>query len=162
MILYDVMNVHGTYPSEIWTGHAESNGPVEGSSENHAFVSEQENKDITFSFALDSRTVLLNNSANTHIYNDAEYYVDGIYLVPTSNSCTTIGGGLSPEEMGTVEWSWLDNLWATHTRQFPNTLFYPKYPVNILTVTVYVRHIKDTFGTHINSYACKSKLTWNF
>ena len=110
MILYYFINVHVTDPSESSVGHVKSNSPVEGSSQNHAFVSEQENKDITFSFALDSRTVLLNNSANTHICNDAEYYVDGIHLVPTSNSCTTIGGGLIPEEMGTVEWSWLDNL----------------------------------------------------
>ena len=72
MIIYDFMNVHGTYPSEISTGHAKSNGIVEGSSQIHAFVSEQENKDSAFSFAPDSRKVTLDNSSNTHLCNDAE------------------------------------------------------------------------------------------
>ena len=66
MMLYYFINVHVTDPSENSVGHVKSNSLVEGSSQNHVFVSEQENKDITFSFALDSRTVLLNNSANTH------------------------------------------------------------------------------------------------
>ena len=94
IILYYVINVHGTEPSESSTCYVKSDGPEEDISQNHAFVSEQENKDSTFSFVPDLRTAILDNSTNMHICNDTEYHVDGIHPVPTSHSCATVGGGL--------------------------------------------------------------------
>ena len=57
-----------------------------------------------------------------------------------------------------MEWSWMYDLGATHTRQFPNILFYPKSPVNMLAVTVYTRLTGDTKGTYVLTHTSLSLL----
>ena len=70
-----------------------------------------------------------------------------------NESCGTVGGGSSPTGIGTVEWSCNDDSSKVYTYLFPNTMYYPEYPVSILAVTLYTRSINGLDGIFIKSQA---------
>ena len=64
----------------------------------------------------------------------------------------TIGGKLNqPAGIGTVKWTWKDYGGAVHTEQLENTLYFPKYPINIMSVTELAKQFNDEEGTGIDT-----------
>ena len=56
----------------------------------------------------------------------------------------TIGGKNNfPKGIGTVKWSWLDELGEVHTHQIEQVHYFPSSPVNILGITTFGRQLND-------------------
>ena len=53
----------------------------------------------------------------------------------TAGLVATIGGKLNhPAGIETVKSTWKDDGGTVHTEQLENTLYFPKYPINIMSV----------------------------
>ena len=58
------------------------------------------------------------------------------FKATTVGMLATIGGKLNqPAGIGTVKWTWKDDGGAVHTELLENTLYFPKSPINITSVT---------------------------
>ena len=100
-------------------------------------------------FDTDADFVVCDNSANTHIYNNKDMFVD--FKETTSGMVATIGGKLNrPAGIGTVEWKWNDDDGVTHTQQLENVLYFPQSPINIMSVTEFAKQLHDEEGTGID------------
>ena len=56
----------------------------------------------------------------------------------------TIGDKLNqPAGTGTVKWTWKYDGGALHTEQLENTLYFPKSPINIMSVTKLAKQFND-------------------
>ena len=116
--------------------------------------------DKSVHFDTDTAFVVCDNSANTHICNDKELFTE---LQPIGDTChvATIGGKNSkPSGIGTVKWSWLDDTGVKHEYTLSNVYFFPGSPVNILSVTEFVKQLKDSQGTGIDTKASHSRFYW--
>ena len=64
----------------------------------------------------------------------------------------TIGGKLNqPSGIGTVKLTWQDYGGAVHTELLENTLYFPKSPINIMSVTELAKKFNDKEGTGIDT-----------
>ena len=73
----------------------------------------------------------------------------------------TIGGKLNqPDVIGTVKWTWKDDGGASHTKQLENTLYFPKSPINIMSVTELAKQFNDKEGTGIDTKMNHSLFYW--
>jgi hypothetical protein len=79
----------------------------------------------------------------------------------SSYKVATIGGkGHSASGMGTVKWSWSDDVGETHTYLVKDVLFFPASPINILSVTSFARQLQDEEGTGIDTKMKYSRFYW--
>ena len=63
-----------------------------------------------------------------------------------------IGGKLNqPAGIGTVKCKWKDDGGAVHMEQLKNTLYFPKSPINIMSVTRLAKQFNDEEGTGIDT-----------
>ena len=70
----------------------------------------------------------------------------------TTGLVATIGGKLNqPAGIGTVKWTWKDDGGSVHTEQLDNTLYVPKSPINIMSVTELAKQFNDEKGTVIDT-----------
>ena len=87
-------------------------------------------------------------------------------LLGRSENCTnqgvaTIGGkGRQPSGIGTVRWIWRDDSGKSHEYLVKDALFYPQYPINILSVTFFARQLNDLTGTGIDTKQLTSCFYW--
>ena len=62
----------------------------------------------------------------------------------TAGLVATIRGKLNQSfGIGTVKWTWKDDGGAVHTEQLENTLYFPKSPINIMSVTELAKQFND-------------------
>ena len=75
----------------------------------------------------------------------------------------TIGGAKnSAAGMGTTLWRWKDDGGNQHTIDVKNVLYFPKSPVNILSITSLADQFNDDDGIGINTKRSKSHFYWNY
>ena len=80
----------------------------------------------------------------------------------TAGLVATIGGKLNqPSGIGTVKWKWKDGGGAVHTEQLENTLYFPKSPINIMSVTELAKQFNYEEGTVIDTKMNHSLFYWN-
>ncbi len=105
-------------------------------------------------------TIICDNSANVHICNDKEMFID--LQPPSANSVVaTIGGqNNSPQGKGTVRQSWKDNEGQTHSFHIRDVYYFPGSPINILGITTFAMPLYDEETTSVNTRWKTSKLYW--
>ena len=111
-------------------------------------------------FDTDTNFIVCDNSANTHICNNRDMFVS--FRPISSGMVATIGGKLNrPSGIGTVKWTWKDDNGVSHTQQLKDTLYFPKSPINIMSVTEFARQLNDTEGTGIDTKMLLSRFYWD-
>lgn len=120
----------------------------------------------SFKFDSDSVEIVLDNSANTHIWNRLEDFVEGTmtYLSDDNNlGVVTIGDSESrPVAVGTVVLTLMDNEGIESNITLEETLYFPSSPVNVLGVTKLGEQLNDPEGTWIKTGWRGSTFSWNF
>lgn len=110
-------------------------------------------------FDTDADFVVCDNSANTHICNNKDMFVD--FKETTSGMVATIGGKMNrPAGIGTVEWKWKDDNGVKHTQQLERVLYFPQSPINIMSVTEFAKQLNDEDGTGIDTKMKYSRFYW--
>ena len=56
-----------------------------------------------------------------------------------------------PVGIGTVKWTWKDYGGAVNTKQLESTLYFPKSPINIMSVNELAKQFNDEEGTGIDT-----------
>ena len=105
-------------------------------------------------------TVICDNSANIHICNDSNLFKS---MVPADASkvVATIGGQCNfPKGIGTVTWTWTDNIGHEHTFDVEGVHYFPSSPVNILGVTAFATQLNDEEETGIDTKWKRSRFYW--
>ena len=70
----------------------------------------------------------------------------------TAGLVATIRGKLNqPDGIVTVKCTWKYDGGAVHTEQLENTLYFPKSPINIMSVTELSKQFNDEEGTGIDT-----------
>ena len=105
----------------------------------------------------DSYTMVCDNSANVHICNRRNMFVGEIRKVSNKEVATIGGKGHHPSGIGIVKWIWRDDSKKLHEYLFENVLFFPQYPMNILSITFFARQVNDLTGTDINTKQLQSR-----
>ena len=109
----------------------------------------------SFTFDSDSVDIVLDNSANTHIWSRLEDFVEGtvVYLSDdTEYGVVTIGDTeCRPVAHGTVLVSLKDDDNNECELQLEDTLYFPTSPVNVLGVTKLGEQLNDENGTWIKT-----------
>ena len=59
-----------------------------------------------------------------------------------------------------VKWTWKDDGGAVHTEQLKNKLYFPKYPINIMSVTELAKQFNDEEGPIIDTKMNHSLFYW--
>ena len=110
-------------------------------------------------FDTNASFVVCDNSANTHICNNRDMFVT--FNATTAGLVATIGGKLDhPSGVGTVKWTCKDDGGALHTEQLDNALYFPKSPINIISVTELAKKFNDEEGTGIYTKMNHSLFYW--
>ena len=79
-----------------------------------------------------------------------------------SHGVETIGGkGHRPSGIGTVRWTWRDDLGKAHEYLIEDVLFFPESPINILSVTCFAKQLNDLTGTGIDTKQLQSHFYWD-
>ena len=79
----------------------------------------------------------------------------------TAGLVATIGGKLNQTDgIGTVKCTCKDDSGAVHTEQLENTLYFPKSPISIMSVTKLANQISDVEGTGIDTKMNHSHFYW--
>ena len=72
------------------------------------------------------------------------------FKTTTVGIVATIGGKLNqPSGNGTLKWTWKYDGGSLHTELLGNTLYFPKSPINIMSVTELSTQFNDEEGTVI-------------
>ena len=117
-------------------------------------------QDQSLNFDTDASTIICDNSANVHICNDKRMFI-GPMRRTAQHSVATIGGKKNIAlGIGTVSWRWKDDNGKDHTIEVHDVLYFPKSPVNILSVTSLAEQFKDDEGTGIDTKRSKSRFYW--
>ena len=113
------------------------------------------------SFDTDSKSAVCDNSANVHVCNQRSMYVGEIKPIESHKVATIGGKGHSPAGIGTVSWSWNDDVGHKHEYLVQNVLFFPQSPINILSVTEFAKQLNDKEGTGIDTKQLRSRFYWD-
>ena len=113
----------------------------------------------------DSVSVVVDNSANTHIWNDLDNFVAGslcYYDDSDDVGILTIGEDSSwPLGIGRVIISITDNLNQDVALHLNNCLYFPASPVKIISVTSLAKQSNDFEETWIKMRLDRSTLSWD-
>ena len=83
------------------------------------------------------------------------------FNVTAAGLVATIGGKLNqPAGIGMMKWTWKDDGGAVHTEHLENTLYIPKSPINIMSVTELAKQFNYEEGTGINTKMNHSLFYW--
>ena len=99
----------------------------------------------------DSTTIVFDNSVNVHICNKRNMFVGEIRKCTNQGIATIRGKGHQPSGIVTVCWIWRDDSGKSHEYIVKYSLFFPQYPINILSVTCFARQLNDLTGTGIDT-----------
>ena len=116
-------------------------------------------------FDSNSSTCIVDNSANTHCWNNSSHFVGKIR--PLSSSAITVstigGSNHSPKGIGDIRINWTDDNNYRCEYLVKNVLYFPSSPVNVLSVTQLARCTfnDDSEGTFITTKMNESYFTWD-
>ena len=106
-------------------------------------------------------TIICDNSANIHICNDRNMF-ESMATANVNKVVATIGGQVNfPKGIGTVKWSWRDELGDVHTHRIEQVHYFPSSPVNILGITAFGRQLNDEETTGIDTRWKRSRFYWS-
>ncbi len=107
----------------------------------------------TINFDSDASLVICDNSANVHVCNDKNMFVSEIR--PLQSHVVATIGGLENQAagIGDIQWGWKDHSGQNHTYCIRNVLYFPKSPINMLSVTEFANQLNDNKGTRITTYS---------
>lgn len=107
-------------------------------------------------------SAFVDNCANTHICNDKHMFTFLQDLPEGMGDVGTIGGGNSPQGIGTVKWGWKDDLGQLHVYELENCKYFPDSPVNILATSQLGLQLRNSDrGTTICSGIYSSTFVWD-
>ena len=110
--------------------------------------------------------VVIDNSANTHIWNRLDDFVSGTlhyFGDEDVEGVMTIGDDSSkPIGIGTVAIRIPDSVGNAVPVNLERVLYFPKSPVNVMSVTYLANQLSDDDGTWVQTKRGSSILTWNF
>jgi hypothetical protein len=113
----------------------------------------------------DSVPVVIDNSANTHIWSILDHFLEGSLEYFNDNAevgVLTIGDDASrPLGKGSVPIVIVDNAGVHQQILLEDVLYFPQTPVNILGVSKLAAQFEDKDGTWIKSRWKRSTFTWN-
>ena len=132
----------------------------------YAFSSEEASlHEGMISWDTEAIPAVLDNSANTHIWNRRDDFVPGsmVYFDDNENvGVVTIGNETSrPIGIGVVRTFIRDNAHQLHETLLEKTLFFPASPVNVISVTHLAKQYEDDTGTWIKTFRNRSEFSWN-
>ena len=115
----------------------------------------------------DSIPAVVDNSANTHIWTRLEDFVEGSlhYFEDSDNvsGVITIGDDASkPIGIGSVNIRINTNEGTMVNVELERALYFPKSPVNVISVTYLAHQFGDEDGTWVQTKMQSSQFTWNF
>ena len=85
-------------------------------------------------FSPGQETAIVNNCANTHVWNDKNHFISYSPFPPGSRAVSTIGGqNHFPVGSGDVSVSWRDDDNVVFKHVLKNVLYFPDSPVKIIT-----------------------------
>jgi len=121
---------------------------------------------VSFSFDSDSVNVVLDNSANTHIWNNLDDFVEGTvtYLTDSDQNIgvVTIGDTeCRPIATGTVLLTITDENNHDCKVTLKDALYFPTSPVNVLGITKLGEQLDDEEGTWIKTRWRRSTFAWD-
>ncbi len=113
------------------------------------------------SFDSDTSSVICDNSANIHFCNNQNMFVSNIQPLQ-SHAVATIGGNTNvASRVGDIKWRWKDNHGHKHSYLVCNVLFFPKYPINILSITEFANQLHNDNCTGITMYCWEAIFFWD-
>ena len=106
---------------------------------------------------------VLDNSANSHIWNKESDFVPGsIRALNEMSSVATIGGNnFYPTGIGDLNVKIKDDENKISAITLKNVLYFPNSPVNIISVVCLADHFDDDYGTSVLTTRNSSTFTWN-
>ena len=75
----------------------------------------------------------MDNSENTHTFNDESMFVGKLHEVKMSGVATIGGTYFKPTGIVTVKCSWEYDEGKSHNHRFERALYFPEAPVNIIS-----------------------------
>eukprot|EP00957_Ditylum_brightwellii_P133134 10150694-Ditylum_brightwellii.AAC.1 len=113
-------------------------------------ISSQVNNHEVFTFDTDGTTAITDNSAKVHIFNDKRIFVGELIPIGSNIRVATIRGtDHKPEAIGTARVYWKDDKGNSHQYDLMKALYFPKIPVNIISITSLEDQLNDNEGTYI-------------
>jgi len=106
---------------------------------------------------------VLDNSANSHIWNKQSDFVPGsIRALNEMSSVATIGGNnFYPTGIGELNIKIKDDENKISAIILKDVLYFPNSPVNIISVVCLADHFDDDYGTSVLTTRNSSTFTWN-
>lgn len=118
------------------------------------------------SFDSNSQTALVDNCANTHIWNERPQFKKFREIPKTSHGVSTIGGQPNVAlGIGDIPTSWRDDDGKTFYHTLKNVLFFPDSPVKIISPSKLAKEWGPTIdaeGTSITSKYFYSYFVWKY
>jgi len=114
-------------------------------------------------FEYGATSCVLDNSANSHIWNKKEDFVRGtLHPLKELASVATIGGSnFYPKGIGDLNVKIRDDNNMTSELVLKNVLYFPNSPVNIISVVCLADHFNDDHGTSVLTARNTSVLIWD-
>jgi len=130
---------------------------------NQIFVLETSLEDIKKgdNFA-DSTVCMVDNCANTHIWNCKDDFIPGsLQSISRMSSVATIGGSnFYPDSVGKLPVTWNDGKGGSYSIVLDNVLYFPHSPVNVMSITRLADQLDDDVGTYVKTLRKSSIFAW--
>jgi hypothetical protein len=131
----------------------------------YALSSEDTEVEKSISWDSDSTTAVLDNSANTHIWNELSDFMEGTLKYFDDNDdvgvLTIDKSSVRPIGIGTVIVGLHDNTGNLVKVKLTDCLYFPASPVKIISVTALASQLADEDGTWIQTRWRRSTFTWD-
>ena len=119
--------------------------------------------DDSLTFDTDSYACILDNIANTHIWNNANDFIPGTLRDYTNTEkVITIGNPSLPKGIGNKQVHWKYDSGKMHSHILTDVLFFPDSPVKITSITKLAHKMNDETGTWIKTIGNKYIFSWDY
>ena len=128
------------------------------------FVSETNLEDIPSVDNFDqSRLCVVDNCANAHIWNTKDDFESGsLRPIGRLSQVATIGGSnFYPESVGRLPITWKDSDGNPYSIVLEDVLYFPRSPVNVVSITGLANQLDDDVGTYIKTSRKVSEFVWD-
>ena len=131
----------------------------------HSFAlatrAKKEHEIMEVTFDPEGTSVILDNAANVHIWNNKGDFVDYIPAASNSKGVSTIGDiPAQADGVGNVPLSWTDDEGKIYSIVLKNVQHHSKSPVNVLSIGCLADQLDDDEGTSCKTYRLHSNFSW--